>query len=128
MSALQMIFGGEAGGWPALYGQIFGAETVGVEFAPISFDVTDDLSSWQAEVPGRIRAAADVLVGPTSDGQLPQATGLPGAETGPASSPRGAKLRPLSRTRSVASSSGTTQESRASTSHSTGPGPTTSGE
>jgi hypothetical protein len=81
--ALQTIFGGEAGGWPALFGQIFDAEPVGIEFAPISFEAADDLTSWQAEVPGRIRAAAAPLVGPTSGGQLPQATGLPGSETGP---------------------------------------------
>lgn len=64
--ALQTIFGGEAGGWPALYNNIFGAEVVGIEFAPISFEVADDLTSWQAEIPGRIRAAADVLVGKSS--------------------------------------------------------------
>ncbi|MCH7639378.1 MAG: DUF1326 domain-containing protein [Bacteroidetes bacterium] len=81
--ALEMIFGGRAGGWPALYNDIFGAEVVGLDFAPITFEVADDRTSWKAEVPGRIRAAAMALVGPTSDGKPPRMKNLPGSETGP---------------------------------------------
>ncbi|MGH3458744.1 DUF1326 domain-containing protein [Aeromicrobium sp.] len=81
--ALQMIFGGQAGGWPGRFNEIFGAEMVGLEFAPIEVEIADDLSSWRAEVPGRVRAAANVLSGPTSDGKAPRIENLPGAETGP---------------------------------------------
>lgn len=81
--ALQMIFGGQAGGWPGRFNEIFGAEMVGLDFAPIEVEVADDLSSWRAEVPGRVQAAANVLSGPTSEGKPPRTENLPGAETGP---------------------------------------------
>lgn len=81
--ALQMIFGGQAGGWPGRFNEIFGAEMVGMEFAPIEFEVADDLSSWKARIPGRVEAAATALVGPTSEGKPPRMENLPGAETGP---------------------------------------------
>lgn len=83
-AALQMIFGGQAGGWPGRFIEMFGAEMVGLESAPIRVRIGDDLMSWSAEVPGRIRAAAEALVGPTSvDGKPPKMHNLPGAETGP---------------------------------------------
>ena len=81
--ALQMIFGGQAGGWPGRFSEIFGAEMVGLDFAPIEVEVADDLGTWRAEVPGRIRAAANALSGPTSEGKPPRMENLPGAETGP---------------------------------------------
>lgn len=81
--ALQMIFGGQAGGWPGRFNEIFGAEMVGLDFAPIEVEIADDLSTWRAEVPGRVRAAANALSGPTSDGKPPRMENLPGAETGP---------------------------------------------
>ncbi len=81
--ALQMIFGGQAGGWPARFNEIFGAEMVGLEFAPIEVEIADDLTSWKAEVPGRVRAEAKALAGPTSEGKPPRMENLPGAETGP---------------------------------------------
>lgn len=81
--ALQMIFGGQAGGWPARFNEIFGAEMVGLEFAPITVEIANDLSSWRAEVPDRVRAAANALLGPTSEGKPPRIENLPGAETGP---------------------------------------------
>ena len=81
--ALQMIFGGQAGGWPGQFVQIFGPEMVGLDFAPIEVEVSDDLTSWRAEVPGRVRAAANALSGPTSNGKPPRMENLPGAETGP---------------------------------------------
>jgi len=80
--ALQMIFGGQAGGWPGRFNEIFGAEMVGLEFAPIEVEVADDLSTWRAEVPGGVRAAANALSGPTSDGKPPRMENLPGFETG----------------------------------------------
>jgi hypothetical protein len=81
--ALQTIFGGQAGGWPARFVEIFGPEMVGLEFAPITVEVAGDLSSWRAEIPGRVRAAANALLGPTSEGKPPRMENLPGAETGP---------------------------------------------
>ena len=83
--ALQMIFGGQAGGWPANFVALMGPETqmMGLEFAPISVEIADDLSSWSAEVSGRVAAAANALLGPTSDGKFPRVENLPGSETGP---------------------------------------------
>jgi len=52
--ALQMIFGGQAGSWPAQMVSMMGAEMRGMEFAPIEIEVADDLASWRAVVPGRV--------------------------------------------------------------------------
>jgi hypothetical protein len=41
--ALQMIFGGHVGGWPAIFATKIG-EFRGVEFVPIEFEVADDLA------------------------------------------------------------------------------------
>jgi len=82
--ALLKIFGGQVGGWPGRFMEIFGAEMVGLDFARITVEVDPDLTYWKAEVPGRISAAARGLTGPTSMGGLPPRTSnLPGAETGP---------------------------------------------
>jgi hypothetical protein len=51
--ALQMIFGGQAGGWPGLFAKLI-AEARGIEYAPITFEVADDLSFWRAEIPGKL--------------------------------------------------------------------------
>jgi hypothetical protein len=82
--ALQMIFGGQAGSWPAEMVSMMGAEMRGMEFAPIEIEVADDLANWRAVVPGRVEASADALTGPTTpeDARV-QSTNLPGAETGP---------------------------------------------
>ena len=42
--ALQMIFGGQAGGWPGQFAQSV-AEVRGIEFARIEFDIAGDLST-----------------------------------------------------------------------------------
>lgn len=82
--ALQTIFGGQAGGWPAEFGKLLqGSETKGMEFAPIKVDIAPDLSSWRAEIPGKFLAAATALTGPTSKGRFPEVRHLPGSETGP---------------------------------------------
>jgi len=81
--ALQMIFGGQAGGWPGRFTEIFGPEMVGLEFAPIEVEIAPDQSCWRAEIPGRIHAAANALSGPTSEGKPPRIENLPGSETGP---------------------------------------------
>jgi hypothetical protein len=81
--ALQMIFGGHAGGWPALFANLLG-EVRGIEFARIEFHVADDLASWRAEIPGKLLASADALTGPTLlPGQRVQVHNPPGSEVGP---------------------------------------------
>jgi hypothetical protein len=81
--ALQMIFGGQAGGWPARLNEIFGPEMLGLEFAPIEVEIAPDQTSWHVVIPGRVRAAAKALSGPTSEGKPPRMENLPGSETGP---------------------------------------------
>jgi hypothetical protein len=81
--ALQTIFGGQAGGWPAQFAAIIG-EVRGIEYAPIEFEIADDLSYWRAEIPGKIEARAEALTGPTSPpGSRVQVHNAPGAEVGP---------------------------------------------
>jgi hypothetical protein len=55
--ALQMTFGGQAGGFPAQFAEFIG-EVRGVEFVPIEFEVADDLAYWRAEIPGKVVASA----------------------------------------------------------------------
>ncbi|ORT59323.1 DUF1326 domain-containing protein [Streptomyces sp. CB03238] len=82
--AIQMIFGGQAGSWPAEFVRIANMEMRGMEFAPIEFAIDDDLGSWSAVIPGRIEARAEALTGPTTpEGARVQSTNLPGSETGP---------------------------------------------
>lgn len=81
--ALQSIFGGEAGGFPAEFAKLI-AEVRGVEFAPITFDIAEGPASWRAEVPGKVEASAHALAGPmTPRGALVQTTNPPGSEVGP---------------------------------------------
>src|ERR671910_781889 len=62
--ALQLIFGGQAGGWPADFAANIG-EMRGIEFVPIAFEVAGDLASWRVEIPGRVVGHAEALTGPT---------------------------------------------------------------
>jgi hypothetical protein len=81
--ALQTIFAGQAGGWPATFAALVG-EFRGVEFVPIAFEVADDLAFWQAEIPGRVTGRAEALSGPTTPpGQRVQMINPPGSEVGP---------------------------------------------
>ncbi|MBI1885275.1 MAG: DUF1326 domain-containing protein [Chloroflexi bacterium] len=81
--ALQTIFGGKAGGWPATFAELFG-EIRGMEFAPIQFEIADDLAYWRAEIPGRLVAKAEALTGPTAaPGKRVQLFNPPGSEVGP---------------------------------------------
>jgi len=81
--ALQMIFGGQAGGWPGQFAQNI-AEVRGIEFAHIEFDIDADLAHWSASVPGRVEAAAEALTGPTTPaGKRVQTINPPGSEVGP---------------------------------------------
>jgi hypothetical protein len=81
--ALQTIFAGRAGGWPASFAALVG-EFRGVEFVPITFEVADDLAYWQAEIPDRVVGRAEALSGPTTPpGQRVQLVNPPGSEVGP---------------------------------------------
>ena len=46
--ALQMIFGGRAGGFPVIFAELTG-EMRGIEFVPIEIEVAADLACWRAE-------------------------------------------------------------------------------
>jgi hypothetical protein len=81
--ALQTLFGGQAGGWPAGFAELIG-EMRGIEFVPITLEMADDLAYWRAEVPGRVVAQAEALAGPTTPpGQRVQLLNPPGSEVGP---------------------------------------------
>jgi hypothetical protein len=47
--ALQKIFTGKAGGFMAELAKMIG-EVRGIEFAPIRFEVAEDLAYWSAEI------------------------------------------------------------------------------
>ena len=80
--ALQLIFGGRVGGWPGQFAEFIG-EVRGVEYAPIHFEIADDLAYWSAEIPGKATARAEALTGPTSPpGGRVQLHNAPGAEVG----------------------------------------------
>lgn len=81
--ALQMIFGGRAGGFPAIFAELIG-EIRGIEFVPIEFEIAADLAYWRAEIPGRVVARAEALSGPmTPPGKRVQTLNAPGSEVGP---------------------------------------------
>ncbi|HEY0940179.1 MAG TPA: DUF1326 domain-containing protein [Steroidobacter sp.] len=83
-AALQTVFSGHAGGWPKRFGELVQGEHVGFAFAPIEVQIAPDLSTWKAEIRGHdVLAAAEALMGPTSDGKVTKIHNLPGAETGP---------------------------------------------
>jgi hypothetical protein len=81
--ALRMIFSGNAGGFMAEFAKLVG-EIKGTEYAPIKFEVADDLSYWSAEIPGKVVAKAEALTGPmTPAGKRVQLINAPGSEVGP---------------------------------------------
>jgi hypothetical protein len=81
--ALQTIFSGQAGGWPASFAATIG-EFRGIEFVPITFKLADDLASWSVEIRGRVTGRAEALTGPTTPpGKRVQTINPPGSEVGP---------------------------------------------
>jgi hypothetical protein len=81
--ALQAVFSGQAGGWPATFASKIG-EIRGIEFVPITFELANDLASWSAVIPGRVKGRADALTGPTTPpGKRVQTLNPPGSEVGP---------------------------------------------
>ena len=129
--ALQMIFGGQAGGWPTKFNEIFGPEMLGLEFAPIEVEIAPDQTSWSAVIPGLVRAAArgdDVDGPPRSPARRAWMASHLGWRTfpGPRRAPGKSALRARQRRIMSAPSatSGTAPETPASTSPSTGAVPT----
>ena len=56
----------------------------GLEFAPIEFNIEGDLAKWKAEIPGKVKAFAEALTGPTTpEGKRVETHNAPGSETGP---------------------------------------------
>ena len=81
--ALQQIFSGQAGGFPADFAEFIG-EVRGIEFVPIECEIADDLAYWRAEIPGKVVASAEALAGPmTPPGARVQTLNPPGSEVGP---------------------------------------------
>jgi hypothetical protein len=59
-------------------------EVHGLDFAPIKFEVAEDLDYWSAEIPGKVLAKAEALTGPmTPPGKRVQTLNPPGSEVGP---------------------------------------------
>jgi hypothetical protein len=84
--ALKMIFSGKAGGFMAEFAKLLG-EVKGMDYAPIRFEIADDLSYWSAEIPGKVLAKAEALTGPTTpSGKRVQTINPPGSEVGPGTS------------------------------------------
>ena len=78
-----MIFSGKAGGFMAEFAKLIG-DIKGIDFAPIRFEISEDLSQWSAEIPGKVLAKAVALGGPmTPPGKRVQTTNPPGSEVGP---------------------------------------------
>jgi hypothetical protein len=81
--ALQMIFSGKAGVFMAEIANLIG-EVRGIEYAPIKFEIADDLSYWSTEILGKVLAKAEALTGPTTPpGKRVQTINPPGSEVGP---------------------------------------------
>ena len=81
--ALNMIFIGKAGGFMAEFAKLIG-EVRRIEFAPIKFEIADDLAYWSAEIPGKVLVKGEALTGPmTPTGKRVQTINAPGSEVGP---------------------------------------------
>ena len=81
--ALQKVFSGQAGGWMGVFAELVG-EVRGLEFVPIQFEVAEDLAHWRAEIPGKLKAFAQALSGPTTPpGARVQLHNPPRSEVGP---------------------------------------------
>lgn len=81
--ALNMIFTGKAGGFMAEFAKLIG-EVRGVKFAPIKFEIAENLAYWSAEIPGKVIAKGEALGGPmTPPGKRVQTVNPPGSEVGP---------------------------------------------
>jgi hypothetical protein len=83
-TALQTIFGGQAGGWPKRFGDMIQGENKGFAVTAIEVEIAPDLTRWKAAIPSHnVVADVEALIGPTSEGKVTKVHNLPGAETGP---------------------------------------------
>ncbi|MGA9842935.1 MAG: DUF1326 domain-containing protein [Nitrososphaeraceae archaeon] len=81
-----MILSGKAGGFIAEFAKLIG-EIRGIEYASVKFELADDLSYWNAEIPGKILARDKALTGPaTPPGKRVQTINPPGSTVGPGGS------------------------------------------
>ena len=81
--ALNMIFTGKVGGFMAEFAKLIGEVRL-IEFAPIKFEIADDLAYWSAEIPGKVLVKGEALTGPmTPTGKRVQTINAPGSEVGP---------------------------------------------
>ena len=76
--ALQMIFSGQAGGWPAEFANSI-LEVRGIEYVPITFEIAADLAYWAAEVPGKASARAEFTADRPGDDFAWIVNGIPAA-------------------------------------------------
>jgi hypothetical protein len=84
--ALKMIFSGKAGGFMTEFAKLLG-KIKGMDYTPIKFEIADDLSYWSAEIPGKVLAKAEALIGPTTPpGKRVQTINPPRSEVGPGTS------------------------------------------
>jgi hypothetical protein len=78
-----MIFTGKAGGFMGEFAKLIG-EVRGIEFAPIKFEIAEDLAYWSTEIPGKVIAKGEALTGPmTPPGKRVQTVNPPGSEVVP---------------------------------------------
>jgi hypothetical protein len=61
--ALQKIFSGKAGGFMTRFAKLI-REHPGLNFVPISINIADDLSYWNAKLPEKIVTEIEALIGP----------------------------------------------------------------
>ena len=81
--ALQLIFTGQAGGWPEQFCPVI-TNFKGIEFGDISIDIDDALENWKVRIPDVLRASGIALTGPTADpNRRVQTSNPPGSEVGP---------------------------------------------
>ncbi len=79
---LQMIFTGKAGGFMAEFAKLVG-DMRGIDYAPIRFEVAEDLSYWSVEILGKVVAMAEALTSHmTPTGKRAQTLNPPGSEVG----------------------------------------------
>jgi hypothetical protein len=82
--ALQIVFGGQAGGWPQMFAENMLGKMLGMEFAPIEVEIDEDLGSWRLVVPNMAEGSTELLVGPTSkSGERLAVVNPTGSEVGP---------------------------------------------
>jgi len=82
--ALQIVFGGQAGGWPLMFAENVLGNMLGMEFASVEVEIDDDLGSWSVSVPGKAEGSTELLTGPTSKpGERHAVLNPPGSEVGP---------------------------------------------